>query len=312
MSRAINITRSPRSGHPAITIPALAAATLSLGLTLTARPAAAQMAHIPQNDWRQPDRHDVLLAQSSKPAFAFEVRLGPYLPNVDGEFNGGKSPFTDVFGTDCDTPVSTTSKPSVKQRVYFGLEFDALPLRIPYVGMFGLGVGWGYTQFSNRALFSDKSKAAKAGSLPNCSQETTSLMIMPMHASLVLRVDELMRRTGIPIVPYGKAGVGFSFWRASTDAGTEHCSSTSSNAAAAAACTTDHSGMGWSPSLHFALGGMLALNFIDPRASARLDETTGVHHAYLFGEWYSDTISLSSKTLRVGASSWVAGLAVDL
>jgi hypothetical protein len=135
---------------------------------------------------------------------------------------------------------------------------------------------------------------------------------MPMHASLVLRVDELMRRTGIPIVPYGKAGVGFSFWRASTDAGTEHCSPDSSNAGAAAVCTTDRSGMGWYPSMHFALGGMLALNFIEPRSAARLDETTGVHHAYLFGEWYSDTISLSNKALRVGAMSWVAGLAVDM
>jgi len=288
----------------------LCAAAALAALALAAETASAQMAHIPQNDWRHADRHDVLLEKAAKPSFTFEIRLGPYLPNIDGEFDGAKTPFANVFGVDCDTPVSSTSKPSVSPRVYFGLEFDALPLRIPYVGMFGVGVGWGYTNFSNRAVFTSGGKTSTGA--PSCSEQTTSLMIMPMHASLVLRVDELMRRTGIPIVPYGKAGAGFAFWRASTDAGTEHCSPDSSNPAAAAACTEDRSGMGWSPSLHFALGGMLALNFIDPRSSARLGETTGVNHIYLFGEWSSDTISLSSKTLRVGASTWVAGLAVDM
>lgn len=290
---------------------ALCAAVALAAPALGASTARAQMAHIPQNDWRQGDRHDVLQQRADKPAFAFEIRLGPYLPNIDSEFGGAKTPFVDVFGVDCDAAASSNTKPSVKPRVYFGLEFDALPLRIPYVGMFGVGVGWGYTQFSNRALFS-KGGATTGAGLPNCSEQTTSLMIMPMHASLVLRVDELMRRTRIPIVPYGKAGVGFSFWRASTDAGTETCSPTSSNSAAAAACTEERSGMGWSPTMHFALGGMLALNFIDPRSSARLNETTGVSHIYLFGEWSSDTIQLSSKTLRVGASTWVAGLAVDM
>lgn len=293
---------------------ALCAAAALAAPALVAGTASAQMAHIPSNDWRQADRHDVLQQKENKPAFAFEIRLGPYLPNIDAEFGGAKTPFADVFGVDCDTPLDANTKPSVNPRVYFGIEFDALPLRIPYVGMFGLGVGWGYTQFSNRALFSaSATTTSSSGSvLPNCSQQKTSLMIMPMHASLVLRVDELMRRTRIPIVPYGKAGVGFSFWRASTDAGTERCSADSSNPAAAAACMVERTGMGWSPSMHFALGGMLALNFIDPRSSARLDETTGVRHVYLFGEWYSDTISLSSKTLRVGASSWVAGLAMDM
>lgn len=283
----------------------VAVASAAVIATLAA-PAAAQMAHIPQNDWRHADRHDVVQAKAGKAAFAFELRFGPYLPNIDSEFNGA-TPFTDAFGIDCDAETANT--PSVAQRLYFGVEADVMPLRIPYVGMFGLGVGWGFTRFSNNALFLDKTKDKGKW---NCSKQSTSLTIMPMHASFVLRVDELMRRTGIPIVPYGKAGAGLGFWRASGDAGTEHCSSSSSNAAAATACSTERTGMGLSPSLHFALGGMIALNFLEPRAAARLDETTGVQHAYIFGEWYSDTIPLSSKTMRVGASSWVLGLAIDM
>ncbi len=173
--------------------------------------------------------------------------------------------------------------------------------------MFVLGVGWGYSKFSNKALLT---KPPASGGL--CSDETTSLTIMPMHASFVLRVDELMRRTGIPLVPYGKAGGGFTLWHASTDAGTEQCDPDATNATANSTCQTAHSGIGITPSLHFALGGMLSLNFIDPQSSARLDETTGIHHAYVFGEWYTDEITLSSKVLRAGTSSWVAGLAVDL
>lgn len=291
----------------------LAFAAAAAPCLAAAAPASAQMAHIPENDWRQGDRHDVLTKNASKPSFVLEVRVGPYLPNVDSEF-GTTGPFQRTFGLDCDTG----QVGSVSHRVYVGLEFDALPVRIPYVGMFGLGLGWGYTSFSNRAKLSDTSptttptSTTSSTSLGYCAQQSTRLTIMPMNASLVLRVDELMRRTGIPIVPYGKAGAGMGFWRASSEAGTEHCNDQSSSAAARAACTTDHRGMGLSPSLHFALGGMLALNFIDPRSSARLDETTGVHHAYVFGEWYADTISLSSKTMHVGASSWVAGIAVDL
>ena len=287
----------------------LLALAATAATALLATPAGAQLRHIPQNDWRQEDRHDVLQAKADKPAFAFELRFGPYLPNIDSEFNG-KTPFADVFGLDCEA-AATNQKPSVSPRFYFGVEFDALPLRIPYVGMFGVGAGWGFTQFGNKALFLKGGTTATG--TPNCSQQTTTLMIMPMHGSLVLRVDELMRRTGIPIVPYGKAGAAFSFWRASSETGTETCSSKSSDPAAAAACAgAERKAMGFSPSLHFALGGMLALNFLEPRAAARLDETTGVRHAYAFGEWSVDTIPLSTKTMRVGASTWVVGLAFDM
>ena len=302
-------SHAPRRLRVLLAVAAAAAASSATSL------ASAQMAHIPDNDWRQPDRHDALQGSATKPSFALEIRFGTYLPNVDSEFSATPGPFTKVFGTDCSTAPTSTTKPSVSPRLYFGLEGDFMPVRIPYLGMFGLGLGWGYTKFSNYAQFTTKtatSATSTSTTNPSCSAETTSLTIMPMHASLVLRIDELMRRTGIPLVPYGKAGAGFSFWRATTDAGTEQCSSKSSDPAAAAACATSHNGIGLTPSLHFALGGMIALNFIDPRSSARLDETTGIHHAYIFGEWYSDTLTLSSKVMHVGASSWVAGLAVDL
>ncbi len=56
---------------------------------------------------------------------------------------------------------------------------------------------------------------------------------------------------------------------------------------------------------------MLALNFLEPQASARLDASTGVHHAYVFGEYYNDQLTLSTNVMHVGVSSFVGGLAVD-
>jgi hypothetical protein len=139
-------------------------------------------------------------------------------------------------------------------------------------------------------------------------------MIMPMNLSAVLRADELMRRTGIPLVPYGKIGLGLAYWRASNDSGTEKACGTSGAPMACTGMSTDtvlSHGSGLTPSVHFAVGAALALNWIQPQSAARLEQTTGVHHAYAFGEYFNDTLTLSTNVVHVGAQSWVAGLSID-
>jgi hypothetical protein len=278
-------------------------------LALAPREAAAQMAHIPNNDWRQADRQDAIAAATTKPGFTFELRFGPYLPDIDKESTfAGKTlpPFDRVFGLDCSgQPAKQTG---VSHRLYFGLEADYLPIRIPYIGGLGIGAGWGFTRFSNQAAFSGKTPSGVY-----CSAETTSLTIMPMHGSIVLRVDELMRRTRIPIVPYGKIGAGVAFWRAADDSGTEQiCGSSTSSHKCKTGETPFAYGAGFTPSLHLAVGGMLSLNFLEPRSTARLNESAGLSHVYAFGEFFSDGITFGSNVLKVGTTSWVAGLAVDL
>jgi hypothetical protein len=285
---------------------ALSAAALG-AVGLLASRASAQMAHIPENDWRQEDRHDALAGVNQKQQFYIEVRLGAYLPTgIDNDPKlGGKTPFADVFSLDCSaSPLVSTG--SVSHRFYFGLEADYVPLRIPYVGGLGVGVGWGYTRFSNNARFTGGN---------TCSAETTALTIMPMYATTVLRVDELMRRTGIPIVPYGKFGVGVQYWRASNDSGAEHVCQGKDGSWTTSACAdsgaTVAGSSGLTPTLHFAVGGMISLNFLEPRSTAKLGESTGVGHVYVFGELYADTVPLATNVLRVGNTSWAAGVAVD-
>ena len=270
--------------------PAVAFASTMAGLLVTgvASPAAAQMMHVPNTDWRQSDRHDASGTLTQPKDFYVEARFAPYWPNIDSEFTNA-TPFADTFGLPCGT--NTTGKPSVGPGFYFGVELDYVPIRVPYVGGLGLGVGWGYTSFSATAAL------ANGG----CSGDTTTLMIMPMYGVLALRVDELQRRMGVPIVPYGKAGVGVAYWNASTEGGTETYQEKNGTV----------SGNGLTPSLHLALGAMLSLNFLDPHAGARLDTTSGIGHAYIFAEYMNELSVLSNQVMRVGTSTFVGGLAAD-
>lgn len=253
------------------------ASFVGVAVLLMAGGASAQSS-VGHSNWRRYDRAGTGSgASSASPqSFALEIRFGPYRPDVDDEFQGA-TPYSNVFGD--------------SRNLYFGLEFDWLPLRIPYVGVVGPGIGWGYTSASAKA---------KVTGTEETSSEETSLSIMPMHLSAVARFDELMRRTGIPIVPYAKLGLGLGLWSSSVG------DRTSSVDGVTAKDTT------WG--LHLALGGMLALNWLDPRSAAELDRSTGINHAYLFVEWMNAGLSgLGSRPqMDVGDSTWVAGLAFDM
>lgn len=226
-------------------------------------------------DWRQSARARRSEAYRSPQRFAVELRFGGYYPQVDDEF-GGDGPYHKVFGGG--------------PQFYFGLEVDWQALRIPFVGVIGPGLGWGYTSRGTKALVSGTDTE---------SGEDTSLTIMPWHLSAVLRVDELYRRTGIPVVPYAKFGLAFATWSAATTDGVSTFEGVK--------------GQGTTWGEHLALGGMLALNFLDPQSAADMDENAGVNHAYVFGEWMDmrlDGIG-SRPQMHVGSSSWVVGLAAD-
>lgn len=262
-------------------------AVVAGALLLIAAEAEAQTSHVQSTSWRQNERGDKVTQKGSSQNFAFELRFGAYYPQIDQEtyIPAGATPYETVFN---DNP-----------QFYIGLEFDYLPqwLRIPWVGVIGPGFGWGRTRTSTPAKFST---GPDKGQL---SGETTGLTIMPMHFSAVLRADEIMRRTGVPLVPYGKIGFGFGTWSVDTDAGTETFVRGKDTI----------KGSGLSYGLVYAIGGMLSLNFLDPSSAARLDETTSINHAYLFGEWMNNSgLGRGSKGMYIGTSTWVAGLAIDL
>ena len=273
---------------------ALAVLVAFVLLSLAGR-AHAQNTRIPDNDWRQGNKGNRAEVTRSPQNFAFEIRFGPYFPEVDEEFGLGfgeaGGPYAETFGERDDR-----GELEVDPQFYFGLEVDWQAVRIPWVGAVGPGFGWGFTTVS---------APAKIQGTDIDSAIDTRLTIMPMHLSAVVRFDEVMRRTGVPIVPYGKIGLGMATWSTS---GAE----TSVYTDPATNESVEGEGLSWG--MHLALGGMLSLNWIDPGNAVRLDEATGVNHAYLFGEWMwanLDGIG-GDPQMHVGSSTVVVGLAFDM
>ena len=251
----------------------LAAFACASATALLSTAAAAQVIESSgsEYDWRQGTRR-----RESPQNWAFELRFGSYKPRVDDEFKGKAEPFKQVFGDG--------------GRFTFGLEIDWQALRIQYLGSLGPGFGWGYTTMSS---------PAKLSGTQSDSAETTKLWIMPMYLAAVLRVDVLAREASIPLVPYGKIGMGYALWKASNELG--------------ASVHEGVVGKGSSYGLHTALGGALQLDFLDRGATQQLDNSVGINHSYAYFEWiWSDLGGMSSGQMHVGTSSWMIWLAFEL
>jgi hypothetical protein len=205
--------------------------------------------------------------------FALEFRFAPYTPKIDEGFSDPK-PYSTVFGNG--------------PNLFIGAEFDWQVLRIPNLGTIGPGLGAGYTQASAVA------RIAGTG-MP--SAENTSLSILPIYAAAVLRIDVFAHQIGIPLVPYGKLGLGYGLYWMGNDRGTQA------------------QGHTWGK--HFAFGGMFLLDPIDTQASMQLDNEFGINNSYLFFEWMIADLDGFSRpsdrsVLQIGASTWVAGLAFEM
>ena len=245
----------------------LCALLAGLGVVASATPAHAFEFGTPEG--KQPYR----TAQN----FAFELRFGPYKPQIDEEpALGGKRPYETAFGT--------------MPRLLIALELDWQMLRIPHLGTLGPGLGIGQTSMST----SVKTVSGRE------SGDETSLEINPLWGVGVLRADVLWRELGVPLVPYGKLGIAVAPWRASNSGET--------------ASAGNVSGKGTTWGTQAAVGLMFALDALDPGASRTMDNTLGINGTYLFAEYY--WLGLNgigqSTPLRVGASTWTAGFTFEM
>ncbi|MDI1449418.1 MXAN_2562 family outer membrane beta-barrel protein [Polyangium sp. 6x1] len=264
----------------------LVSALVGIAALFASRGAEAQSRRIRDSNWRQSERDST--QQGSPQRFALELRFGLYYPQVDEEF-GGTGPYQKFFGD--------------KGRFHFGAGFDWQALRIPWVGSFGPGVGLGYTSASGKAFREGTyDDATNTYSYEDRRVGETSLTILPMHVSAVLRLDELFRRTGVPIIPYGKIGFGAGLWW--VDVGEE--------TAKVGTGDDEIKGVGLSYGVHWAIGGMLALDWLGRRSMASLDQETGINHVHLFGEWTNQNLGLGSNQMKVGTSTWTAGLTFEM
>ena len=207
---------------------------------------------------------------------AFEIRFGPYRPNVDDQLAG--SPYADIFGD--------------STRWQFGLELDWQLLRIPELLSFGPGVGFGYTRSGAKAPLE-----SGAG----LSAQDTALNIMPFHAVGVVRLDVLADRFRVPLCPYAKLGLGYALWW-SVDG--------EKLGRDAAGIEGEDASYG----LVYSLGIVARLDWLDPADAASADASLGINHAGLFIEYFGSDLSGfgSNDVMQVGTSTWVAGLMLEI
>ena len=233
---------------------------------------------LPRGTWAQ----DVVLDEErfhSPQRWALDLRMGPFLPNVDSEFEGGAAPYREFFGR----------KRSILTQI--GLEYQVFQR----FGTLAVGGTVGYFTKKARA-FVDPTN----GSRPTeRSGDTTRLSAYPFSASLIYRMDVAARRYGFPIVPYGKLGLNYSVWTVYNG-----------NNTVASGEAFGGRGRGGTLGWHGSLGVSFLLDVLDMGSAREFDRDMGVNHTYAFFELtHIDAKGLGQKNkLHLGGDTWLVGL----
>ncbi|HEX3694563.1 MAG TPA: MXAN_2562 family outer membrane beta-barrel protein [Polyangia bacterium] len=242
------------------------ALSIALGTAALTLPTARALA--------QPMLPDEAKQYRSSQNFAFEVRFGPYTPDIDSEFSTpGRTPYKTFFGSG--------------SRLMSQIEFDWQILH--RVGSLAVGAGVGY--FSATA----DSPAANGSGL---TADTSNLQIIPFSLSAVYRFDYLFQERQIPVVPYGKFGFDYDLWRIDDANGQIATDARGGHARGGV--------FGW----HVAAGLALVLDFIDPDAARSFDDELGVNHTSIFVEFsHADISGLGEPNkIHLGDTTWAAGI----
>jgi hypothetical protein len=212
---------------------------------------------------------------------AFEIKFGPYLPNVDDE-----------SGLTSDVYANTFNNKSMFLTV---LELDYQFWHPPGLSL-GIGASVGFMQAYAKSTVEDGG-----------DQDTTDytvLNVIPMALMFVVRVDVLADKFNVPLVPYGKIGLNWYVWWVLNGGEMESIGGDEGSGGT----------FGWQATVGLAL----QLDVLDPMTARTFDNEVGVNHTYLFVEllWAkvenfgtSDCLYLS--TANFFGATVLAGLAIE-
>lgn len=213
-----------------------------------------------------------------------ELKLGPYAPNIDAEFDGSATPFKDLF----QSPTG----------LFLAGELDVEVWR-PF-GTLAVGLGLGWYGKSAKALVDTGDDTTPASDLLDRSEGDTTINVLPVSVLAIYRADFLWEEWGVPLIPFVKFGVNYSFWWITKGNGD-------------VAKFGDETARGGTWGWQFNAGLSLLLDVFEPAAAKNMDVETGINHTYLFFEFYhlsADGFG-ASDALRVGDTSYVGGLALE-
>lgn len=239
--------------------------------------------------------------------FAFELKFGPYTPEID-RAPGVGSPYASLFGSVKTNKAGDKYLADPKPQIFTEIEFDFQFFR--KVGSLGVGLNLGFFRNSTKAyVYPDGMGNVSCDPLAgNCvrSGDKTALNILPASLLLIYRFDYLAERWRVPLVPYFKIGLGYAFWWAEAGGGARDiATATIGGDSKKAAGGT----WGWTarPGLAF------QLDVIDPGTARTMDSELGINHAYLFAELnYMDYSGLGQKNkMRLTDVTYSIGLAFE-
>ena len=222
------------------------------------------------------------VASAESPKFmTFEFRVGSWLPAVDSEFgdldaSGAAGPYQTVFGDQAATVID--------------LEFAAHIYQGYGTGSLGVGLGTG--SVSGHGVNPDGTQAT----------EKSDLSLTPLSLFLGYAFDWPAEEFGFPIVPYGKVGVDWVLWSTSDGEGEP-----------SSVADPEGSGEGGTVGWHYAVGGRLLLDALDPSMARTFDLDLGVNNSYLFVEYFDATIDDfgDANAMHLDAEVVFWGLAFD-
>lgn len=129
--------------------------------------------------------------------FAFEMRVGPYVPDFkDSAVNGA---FDQAFSDDSG--------------LMWEMELDVIAFKIPDVLDLGGGALIGWAGYGGNSLVTE---ALDMGVVQETDEETTAKLV-PMALMGVARLDVLARKLHIPFVFAGKLGYQWTYFSADPD-----------------------------------------------------------------------------------------------
>lgn len=231
--------------------------------------------------------------QESPQRFAMEIKFGPYLPDVDGRYQGdGFGPYATIYGRTDDNGV-TTGQP--RKGVFSALSFEWQFYDIG--GPLSIGTSIGYFRDTAYALIDEP---VPEGENTRATADKTAFHVIPLTLLLGYRFELLADRFRVPLVPYARGGIAHGFWiekkggqLVTNDAGQQ----------------SRGNSWGWQVNL----GLMLRLDFIERGAAVDLDRVTGINHTYIFGEWQFSRLNSfgSDKAMSIGDDTFLIGLAIE-
>jgi hypothetical protein len=234
--------------------------------------------------------------------FAFELKFGPYSPNIDASPGLHGHPFADLF-----PPAPNKTRPP--GRLLTQLEFDFQFLHKWY-GNFGIGHTVGYARRTTHSLqyVGSTMTPCTSGSGGNCmpSGDTTALNVIPLSLMAVYRFDYLANRYRIPFVPYFKIGLAYYLWVIENGGG---------GVAQYTPPGSSSSQGGWGGTWGWVMnpGGAFLLDILDPSAARTIDAELGINHTYLFCEFhYADITGLgAANKMNLSDTTLNAGIAFE-